>query len=96
MRRPVFLIALAAALGGCGDDGGGGASTTSSTAAVDRAALTAQIVDSVRGTVGDDGVPCVEDFLGERSDDDLDDLLNGGNDALNREFTDAVVACADD
>ncbi len=86
MRRLLVLATACAAAASC---------SSSNNNAVDRGALTAQIVESVRGTVGADGTACVEDFLNDRTAGELDALLNGGNDSLNREFTDVVVACVD-
>lgn len=86
----VFLAVASCGGGGDGNDGRGAGSS------VDRDALIAQLVKGVRGTVGADGIACVEGYLRDRSDDELDRLLNDrGVDSLDREFTATVIACVD-
>jgi hypothetical protein len=84
-RVAVVVLALA----GCGGD-------DDDEPVIQRRPLVEQIMDGIRGTVGfADDARCVEGFLDTRSTEELQQLANGGNRDLDREFTDAVVACVD-
>jgi hypothetical protein len=94
MLRRLVLAAVCLAVTSCG--GGGDRISTGDGKSVNRDALIEQLVNGVRGTVGPDGTGCVEDYLRDRSDDELDRLLNEqGVTDLDRAFTAAVVACVD-